>query len=116
VVFELSLKSLPRVSLPLVVPPVRFPGVRRDIAVLVDEAVEWQAIRSAIAECGLQTLESVWLFDIYRGQGIESGKKSLAIGMSIRDTLKTLTDAEIDAVVTAVVEHLGSRTGATLRQ
>jgi len=55
-------------------------------------------------------------FDVYRGPGIGPGKKSLAILVLIQDTERTLTDAEIDAVVAALVRVAGDRFGATLRQ
>jgi phenylalanyl-tRNA synthetase beta chain len=116
VVFEIDLAALPQARVAEAVPPARTPAVRRDIAVVVDEAVQWRQITAAIAQPPIEFLTNIAPFDIYRGQGIESGNKSLAIAMTIQDTRKTLTDAEIEAVMTAVVDRLASAVGASLRQ
>ena len=116
IVFEIDLAALPQAHAVAAVPPARTPSVRRDIAVVVEEAVQWREIAKVIASPAIDFLHEVAPFDIYRGQGIESGKKSLAIAMTIQDTHKTLTDIEIDAVVNAVVERLASAVGASLRQ
>lgn len=116
VAFEIDLAALPQPGAITAVPPARTPSVRRDIAVVVDEAVQWRQIAGAIADPAIDNLYDIAPFDIYRGQGIESGKKSLAIAMTIQDTRKTLTDIEIEAVVNAVVERLASAVGASLRQ
>jgi len=116
VVFEIDLAALPQSAAITAAPPARTPSVRRDIAVVVDEAVQWGQIASAIAAPAIENLTDIAPFDIYRGQGIESGKKSLAIAMTIQDTRKTLTDNEIETVVNAVVERLASAVGASLRQ
>lgn len=116
VVFEIDLAALPPVPVAEAMPPSRTPAVRRDIAVVVDEAVQWRQIVAVIADPPIECLAEVVPFDIYRGQGIESGKKSLAIAMAIQDTRKTLTDIEIETVVNTVVERLVSAVGASLRQ
>jgi hypothetical protein len=116
VMFEIDLGALPRVAAREALAPARTPAVRRDLAVVVEEAVQWRQIASAIASPAIDHLTEIVPFDIYRGQGIESGKKSLAIAMTIQDTRKTLTDNEIEAVVNAVVERLASAVGASLRQ
>ena len=116
VMFEIDLGALPRVAAREALAPARTPAVRRDLAVVVEEAVQWRQIASAIASPAIDHLTEIVPFDIYRGQGIESGKKSLAIAMTIQDTRKTLTDIEIEAVVNAVVERLASAVGASLRQ
>lgn len=116
VAFEIDLASLPHADAIVAVPPARTPSVRRDIAVVVDEAVQWRQVAGAIAYPVIDNLQDIAPFDIYRGQGVESGKKSLAIAMTIQDTRKTLTDIEIEAVVNAVVERLASAVGASLRQ
>jgi phenylalanyl-tRNA synthetase beta chain len=55
------------------------------------------------------------IFDVYQGAGLEKGKKSIALGLSLQDTSHTLADAEIDAVISRVVEHLAQRLDARLR-
>lgn len=115
VVFELEVEAMPLAIPPQAEPPLRHPGARRDIAVLVDEAVAWEQVAAVIGSVGEQRIRSVWPFDIYRGQGIESGKKSLAIAMSMQDTLRTLTDADVDAIVASVLTALRDQLGAALR-
>lgn len=116
VAFEIDLAALPPPRFARGVPPARTPAVRRDIAVVVDESVQWAQIAAAIKDAALDPLTEVVPFDIYRGQGIESGKKSLAIAMTIQDTRKTLADVEIEAIVNQVIESLANACGATLRQ
>jgi phenylalanyl-tRNA synthetase beta chain len=72
VVFEIDLAALPRPSLVEAGPLARTPAVRRDIAVVVDEAVQWREIAAAIGQTPIESLAEVVPFDIYRGQGIES--------------------------------------------
>ena len=116
VAFELDLVALPREAAIEAAAPARTPAVRRDIALVLDESVPWRQIASAIAVPPIDHLSDVAPFDIYRGQGIESGKKSLAIALTIQDTRKTLTEIEIEAVVNTVVARLASAVGASLRQ
>jgi len=116
VVFEIDLAALPQAGAMEAVPPARTPSVRRDIAVVVDESVQWRQVAASIQVPAIPNLSSIVPFDIYRGQGIESGKKSLAIAMTIQDTRKTLTDNEIEAVVATVIERLVAAVGASLRQ
>ena len=60
-------------------------------------------------------LSSESVFDVYRGQGIDKGKKSIALALNLQDTSRTLTDADADAIVTRVVRHLGSELDAVIR-
>jgi phenylalanyl-tRNA synthetase beta chain len=93
----------------------KFPQVRRDIAVIV--AADLAAER--LVECargeGDGLLREVLVFDVYRGQGVEAGKKSVALGLVWRDEAETLTDARVDAAVAAVVERLAQEFNAKLR-
>jgi phenylalanyl-tRNA synthetase beta chain len=116
VVFEIDLAALGQVGAMEAIPPPRTPSVRRDIAVVVDESVQWRQVAASIEIPAIPNLSSIVPFDIYRGQGIESGKKSLAIAMTIQDTRQTLTDNEIEVVVATVVERLVAAVGASLRQ
>ena len=93
----------------------RFPSVRRDIAIEVDEGVEWARIEAAIRS-GLQTmLNELVLFDCFRGPGLQTGRKSLAIGLILQDDSRTLTDQDADRCVADVVALLGREFGAKLR-
>jgi phenylalanyl-tRNA synthetase beta chain len=115
VVFELEVEA----ALGAVVPEAReiskFPGIRRDLAVIVTEAVTFSAIaRCARASAG-SLLTDVSAFDVYRGQGIDKGKKSIALALNLQDTSRTLTDSDADAIVSRVVDHLASELGAKIR-
>jgi phenylalanyl-tRNA synthetase beta chain len=94
----------------------KFPAVARDLAFVVDASVPaekmLQEIRSADA-AGL--LEHVTLFDVYRGAPVPEGRKSVAFGLSLRAADRTLTDAEADALCSAIRDRLKSVLGAEIR-
>ena len=88
--------------------------VRRDLAVVVDETVAAQALLDAMQQAAAPYVAEVALFDVYRGKGVEQGKKSLAFGVLLQDTQKTLTDSEIETSIALLVDML-QRQGAQLR-
>ena len=116
VLFELDQDSFTEIGLPSARPVSKLPVVRRDLAVVVDDSVPAQAILDALVAVMPPHVEHIDLFDVYRGAGIEPGKKSLAILVLIQDTARTLTDAEIDATVAVLLRELENRFKATLRQ
>ena len=83
---------------------------------VVDESLPVQDALDALAAACPAHVEQISLFDVYRGPGVERGKKSLAILVLMQDTARTLTDAEIDATVAELVRVLQDRFGGTLRQ
>ncbi len=94
----------------------KFPSVRRDLAVVVDESVSALALQEAIREsCGDQ-LQELTLFDVYRGKGVESGRKSIAFGLILQESSRTLTDEDVESVSARVVDRLNRNFGATLRE
>ena len=93
----------------------RYPRVNRDLAILVSEAVEWQAVLDVIIEVGDRRIGEVELFDIYRGPGVANGYKSLALSIKIQDLEATLEDVAVQVLVDEVVSRLQSRLGAELR-
>ncbi|QSX35167.1 phenylalanine--tRNA ligase subunit beta [Shewanella avicenniae] len=115
IVFELSLDALLHASLPEAKPVSRFPANRRDIAVVVDEAVQAGDILSMIKKVGGNQLVGLNLFDVYRGQGVVEGKKSLAIALTLQDNARTLEEKEIAATVETVVSALKTEFNASLR-
>jgi phenylalanyl-tRNA synthetase beta chain len=86
------------------------------MAVVVDESVPAEAVLAALAEVKPARVDSIRLFDVYRGQGILTGKKSLAILVLMQDTERTLTDVEIDATMADLLQVLVVRFAATLRR
>ncbi|MFZ5593467.1 MAG: phenylalanine--tRNA ligase subunit beta [Pseudomonadota bacterium] len=113
--FELRLAVIVQAKLPRFRELSKYPAIRRDIAVIVDDAVSSQAVRECIANTAGELLQNLQLFDVYRGKGIEPGRKSLALGLTWQDVSRTLTDQDIDALMERVVGKLQSDLGAKLR-
>ncbi len=97
-------------------PLPKYPSTARDIALLVDEEMEVGRIEAVIREHGGIILEDVRLFDVYRGQQVEEGKKSVAFSLVYRDKDKTLTDEEVNQVHSSVLEALRDKLNAVLRE
>jgi len=115
VVFEIETESGLRAVVPHYREVSRFPAVRRDLAMIVDEAVEVQALIDCIRRSAGEVLVDVVVFDVYRGAGIETGRKSVATGLNLQDVSRTLTDEVTDAVVARVVADLERECKATIR-
>jgi phenylalanyl-tRNA synthetase beta chain len=94
----------------------KFPAVRRDGAFVVAEGVPVGTILDTLRASKPSIVVDISLFDLYRGQGVESGEKSLAFRWLLQDTQKTLTDAEVDAAGAALREILEKEFSAKLRQ
>ncbi len=116
VAFELEFAPLSGQAMPVARPVSRMPVVRRDFAVVVDDSVAAGEILDALVAAKPPWVVAVRPFDLYRGPGLASGKKSLAILVLMQDTERTLTDADIDAAVTGLLRVLENRFDATLRQ
>ena len=97
-------------------PLPKYPATSRDIALLVDEAVQVGEIEAIIKEQGGSILEKVQLFDVYRGKQVAEGKKSAAFALTYRDKDKTLTDEEVAKVHENVLEALKEKINAVLRE
>ena len=97
-------------------PLPKFPSTARDIALLVDEDMEVGRIEAVIKEFGGRILEDVRLFDVYRGQQVDEGKKSVAFSLIYRDKDKTLTDEEVNDVHSGVLDALKDKLNAVLRE
>ncbi|RMD70949.1 MAG: phenylalanine--tRNA ligase subunit beta, partial [Gammaproteobacteria bacterium] len=113
--FELALEALERARLPHFRPFSRYPAIRRDIALLVDEGIPVASVVEAVREAAGELLSEVVLFDVYAGKGIPPGKKSLALGLILQHISRTLTDQEVDEVVAKAMTQLKDRFGAVLR-
>jgi phenylalanyl-tRNA synthetase beta chain len=97
----------------LELPP--FQPVERDFAFVVDRAVPAADILRAAQGADRKLLADVTLFDVYEGEGIEPGKKSIAIAVTLQPREKTMTDQEIEAIAAKIVAEVGKRTGGVLR-
>lgn len=113
--FEIELAELLEGKLPRFSSLSKFPESRRDLAMVIDQQVGFDAVRTIAKEQGGEFLKDVILFDVYTGQGIEAGRKSLALGLTWQHPSRTLNDEEINASVAAVVASLTNDLGAVLR-
>jgi phenylalanyl-tRNA synthetase beta chain len=98
-----------------IAPPPRFPAVRRDLALVVEERVAVSELFDLIRQAGGPLLAAVELFDLYHGQGLPPGTKSCGITLTFRSQERTLTDAEVAEIEARIVELLGRLAGARLR-
>jgi phenylalanyl-tRNA synthetase beta chain len=114
-VFELEVEASFSAQVPEYKEISKLPSVRRDLALVVDEAIQFSAIEAVVRDAAPKLLKELSVFDVYQGAGLEKGKKSIALGLSLQDTSHTLTDVEIETVITRVVEQLTQRLDARLR-
>jgi phenylalanyl-tRNA synthetase beta chain len=114
--FDLDLLLARRATPKSLKPLPAFPGIRRDIAMLLPEATTHDAVASAVKQLKPQNLESLELFDVFRGKNIPEGQKSVAYAFHYRNPEKTLTDHEVNAAHDRVVNELKQRLGATIRE
>jgi phenylalanyl-tRNA synthetase beta chain len=115
VAFELDLAPLLARPLPRAVGLSKYPSVRRDLAFVVPETAPWAGISASIRAAAGALLRDLVLFDRYQGKGVETGFKSLAIGLILQEESRTLTDADVEAVVAGVMATLHRDHGATIR-
>jgi len=115
-VFEIQQSAIARSAIPAFKPLSRFPEVRRDLAVLVDESVPAADILSAIDKTSSELVKETQLFDIYQGKGVEEGRKSVAFGLILQEFSRTLTDNEVDSEIDNIVSTLNQQFAATLRE
>jgi phenylalanyl-tRNA synthetase beta chain len=115
-IFELDLDAVQQWHLPAFRALSKFPEVRRDLAILINEDVSAQTIEDCIRDSTSKILQEVRLFDIYTGKGVDKGLKSVAFGLILQDFSRTLTDEDIDAEIESVVDALKQNFAATLRE
>ncbi len=113
--FELSIQALENGRIPAFSPVSKYPSIRRDLAILVDEAVSWASVENCVRKAAPEILRDIRLFDVYTGDNIEEGRKSLALSLILQDYSNTLTDEEIDSAVSLVLQALESELAAKLR-
>jgi phenylalanyl-tRNA synthetase beta chain len=94
----------------------KFPQVERDLAIVVDRSVSYSAIEKATAASRLPALRSIQLFDIFESDKLGAGKKSMAINYIFMDNNKTLTDAEIDAMMNKLITAYQKEFNADIRK
>ncbi len=114
-VFELKLDAVLAHDIASFEPLSRFPANRRDIAVIVDQDISADALLDCARNAAGELLKQVDIFDVYQGEAIDLGRKSVAMGLTLQDFSRTLTDADIERVVADVVSALTNQFSASLR-
>jgi phenylalanyl-tRNA synthetase beta chain len=115
VLFEMLLTSLARHTLPAYHGLSRFPTVRRDLAVLVAKETPVGKLVAAARKAAGPALREVIVFDIFEGGHIDAAQKSVALGLILQETSRTLTDDDVEKIVAGVVQRLARDCGARLR-
>ncbi len=113
--FEFDADKLLATSAPSATAVSKFPAIRRDVAVIVDDSVSANELIDAVGATSPKLIQGVRIFDIYKGEGIEAGRKSVAIGLILQETSRTLTDDDADAAMAAAVKKLEDKFAAVLR-
>ncbi len=115
VLFELDQDLLLEGKVPAFRDFSRHPAVRRDLSVVVDETVSAAAVRNCVGQAAGDVLQNLELFDVYRGEGIDSGQKSLTLSLTFQAPSRTLGEAEVEASVSTILDSLAKHLGAALR-
>jgi len=113
--FELNLASILTAKVPNFRESSKFPAIRRDLALVVDEVVPAAAILSSVADLGISQIQDFYIFDVYTGEGVASGRKSIALGLILQELSRTLNDEEVDEIITKVISQLEKDVDASLR-
>lgn len=94
----------------------KYPEVRRDLALLVDISTSFDAIYKVARQTEKVVLKDINLFDVFQGKNLPEGKKSYAVGFTLQDNTKTLTEDQIDKIMNKLQKNLETEVGASLRQ
>lgn len=116
VVFELDARRMAAGGIARFQEISRFPAIRRDLAFIVDERVTAGEFCAAARSAAGPLLRDLVLFDLYQGQGVESGRKSIAFGLILQDSSRTLAEQDVEAVLAKVQAALNASFGANLRE
>ena len=93
----------------------KYPAVSRDLALLLDENIEFRQIEEIARQTERKLLKSVELFDVYEGKNLPAGKKSYAVNFILQDETKTLNDKQIDAIMQKLIQNLKKQLNCELR-
>jgi phenylalanyl-tRNA synthetase beta chain len=115
VVFSLELDALAEAVVPKAKPVSKYPSVRRDLAVVVDDEVLVRDLIGLVERAAGERLKDVIVFDVYSGEGVESRRKSIGLGLILQDASRTLTDEDADGMVGSVMHVLEHELGASIR-
>ena len=113
--FELKVELITNKVIAKVGPLSKFPEVRRDIAIIVDESISAASVMKCIYSLTDDSLINLKLFDVYQGKGIDPNRKSIAMGLTFRHGSRTLNDEEINHSISKIISFLKSELKASLR-
>ncbi len=116
ILFSLQLDQATKAVVPVSREFPKFPSLRRDIAAVVDETVSAGQVVQCVHRAIGDALQRATVFDIYRGRGIDSGRKSIALGLILQNRSRTLTDEDADRIVASATRDLQRELGATIRE
>ncbi len=116
ILFELEAETALRIERPAFREVSRFPQVRRDLAVVLDESVALSHLTERVTLSASSLLRDLRVFDVYRGPGVEEGRKSVALGLIFQDISRTLTDDDVARAVASVVADLRVSLNAKIRE
>jgi len=112
---EMRLDTLQKGNIPQFKAISKYPSIRRDIAIIVDVAITAHQVCACIKNAAGEYLQNLELFDVYSGKGIDSGRKSLALGLTLQASSRTLTEEDVERVMDDVLRALGTDCSANLR-
>ena len=115
IVFALELAALGPTAVPGFKRYSKFPSIRRDLALVVDAKVSAESLTKAARAAAGDVLQQVLVFDVYRGEGVDSRRKSIGLGLILQDASRTLTDEDADQKMRSVMQQLEREFGATIR-
>lgn len=115
-VFELELKCFENAEIPHFAPLSKFPSIRRDLAVVIDEEITLNQLKDVVKSAATNILDNLQLFDVYQGKGIDSGRKSVAFGLTFQEQSRTLEEQDVEEALAPILKALAEKLGATLRE
>ncbi len=115
-VFELAFADIEQAQVPIFTELSKFPSIRRDLALILDRSIPAAQVLAVVRQAAGELLVNLEIFDEYRGEGIDSGRKSLGLTLTLQDFSRTLKEEVVEAVMAGVVSALQSEVGAQLRQ
>ncbi|MFT5173294.1 MAG: phenylalanyl-tRNA synthetase beta chain, partial [Gammaproteobacteria bacterium] len=115
VAFELDLQAVLVGGVPAFEQFSRHPAVLRDLSIVVAESISAEQVLNCVGQAGGDVLKNLELFDVYRGEGIDSGHKSLALSLTFQAPSRTLDEAEVEASVSTILHALAKHLRGALR-
>jgi len=114
-VFELALSAVLASEIPSFTALSKFPAIRRDLALVVSGTITAGEIKHCLNDIRSDILKRIQVFDVYSGEGVEQGQKSIAVAFHIQHVERTLTDDEVNDLISTITRHLEQQVGATIR-